>query len=511
MERRMRTGYLGIDAGTQGLSIVYIDHDGKLVATGNGHYSMVSGLSAGCYEQLPQDWETALAAAMRDLRNALAAQQIEMDVNAIGISGQMHGEVLLDDTGRVLAPARLWCDSRNDEEGLELTRSFGLKVPKRMTAARWLWSMRNRSDIAQRAAKMTTPGGWLAFRLTGEFNLGIGDASGMFPIDQATLDFDRALLQRFDEAYSIYGTHRLEDLLPNVRRAGEVGGQLNEVGARLLGLPQGIPIAPAEGDQPASLAGSLIGTAGMIAVSFGTSVCANSVGDREFHGVNRAIDHFCAPDGKPINMVFLRNGTTFMNSMVQAFAGSESDSMSRLMSEVLRAPADCDGVFAIPFMDDEPGLGINAGGHGSLFGLNNQSAKAGNIIKAALLSTMCNLKLGMEVLEKQGYPRKEIFLSGGLTKTPALGQVLADVMELPVTVQEAAAEGCAYGAALLAQFRHKAIQALDTNPTWEAFLADTTRSKARRFEPQTPAMKVHRNRFQGYCDLLARLFCSVPS
>lgn len=506
-------GYLGIDAGTQGLSVVYVDQNGRPAATGNGSYSMVAGLPTGCYEQYPQDWETALVAAMQDLRAGLATQSIELDVNAIGISGQMHGEVLVDEADELLGAARLWCDSRNDDEGNELTKSFGLKVPKRMTVARWLWTTRNRKELAQRVAKMTTPGGWLAYRLTGKFNLGIGDASGMFPIDQATLDYDRSLLKRFDEAYTRNGLRQLADLLPSARRAGESGGELSDVGANLLGLPRGIPVAPAEGDQPASLAGSLIGTAGMIAVSFGTSVCANSVGDRKFSGVHPAIDHFCAPDGKPINMVFLRNGTTFMNSMVQAFANNipTNEVMGQLMSEVLRTPANCNGVFATPFMDDEPGLGINVGGHGSLFGLNDQNATAGNIIKAALLATMSNLKLGMEVLEKQGYPRNEILLSGGLTKTPDLGQVLADVMELPVSVDEGAAEGCANGAALLAAFRHKTLQAKDSGPSWEAFLVGRKRNEARRFEPQLSEVEFYRARHKEYRNLLGRMFGKVPT
>lgn len=506
-------GYLGIDAGTQGLSVVFVDQNGKLIATGNGSYSMVAGLPAGCYEQHPPDWEAALIAAMQDLRGLLAAQSVALEVGAIGISGQMHGEVLLDESGNVLGAARLWCDSRNEDEGFELTHSFGLKVPKRMTTARWLWTTRHRSEIARRVAKMTTPAGWLAYRLTGEFNLGIGDASGMFPIDQEALDYDRSLLKRFDETYSKGGLRGLEEILPTARCAGESGGELNEVGARLLGLPKGVPVAPAEGDQPASLAGSLIGTAGMIAVSFGTSVCANSVGDRKFTGVRQEIDHFCAPDGKPINMVFLRNGTTFMNALVHAFSAgnlaSDRDSMSRLLSEVLRAPADCEGVLATPFIDDEPGLGITVGGQGSLFGLNNQNATAGNIIKAALLSTMHNLKLGMEVLERQGFPRNEILLSGGLTRTPGLGQILANVMQLPVSVNEGAAEGCAYGAALLAAFRLKTLQAEHSELSWESFLAGTQDREARRFEPQFAEVEIYQQQHQRYRDLLGRLYCNA--
>ena len=301
-------GFIGIDAGTQGLSVIFTDEDLNVLATGEGDYDMVPGLEEGCYEQLPADWDAALVKAMADLRTKLDS---EIEVLSIGISGQMHGEVLADESGKSLGPARLWCDSRNEEEGIELTEAMGVKMPKRITSARWLWTIRNRNEMATSTVHMTTPAGWIAFQLTGQWNLGIGDAAGMFPIDQSTLDYDERLLQSFDKIAN--GPTPIKSLLPNVRKAGEDGGTLNAAGAAMLGLPEGIPVAPAEGDQPAALAGSLIGNAGIVSCSFGTSVCANSVGDRAFTGVSDAVDHFCAPDGKPINMVWLRNGTTYMN------------------------------------------------------------------------------------------------------------------------------------------------------------------------------------------------------
>ena len=141
---------------------------------------------------------------------------------------------------------------------------------------------------------------------------------------------------------------------------------LDAHGASVLGLPTGIPVAPAEGDQPAALAGSLIGAPGMVSMSFGTSVVANSVGDRAFQGIARGIDHFCAPDGRPINMVWLRNGTTAMNTVVEMFGkvngSGRGDGFAAVMPQVLAAPDDCGGLLALPFMDDEPGLGVSRGG-----------------------------------------------------------------------------------------------------------------------------------------------------
>lgn len=492
-------GYIGIDAGTQGLSVIFTDEALNVLATGEGSYEMVPGMEEGCYEQDPADWDSALVHAMAELRSEL---NDEMEVIAIGISGQMHGEVLADADGKSLGPARLWCDGRNEDEGDELTQALGVKMPKRITSARWLWTRRNRPELAAQASHMTTPAGWIAFRLTGQWNLGIGDAAGMFPINQETLDYDTAHLSTYE---SVAGGTPLVDLLPAVRKAGEDGGQLDETGAQMLGLPVGVPVAPAEGDQPAALAGSLIGASGMVSCSFGTSVCANSVGDRSFQGVDRAIDHFCAPDGKPINMVWLRNGTTYMNSVVEMFGeaigGDRSAGFASVIPKVLAAQPDCDGMLALPFMDDEPGLGVQRGGTAMLIGLNSNNATPGNAVKAALLSTMFNLKLGSEVLDKQGFPRTEIVLSGGLSKTPELGQILADVFDTPVSLLDSAEEGTAWGAVLLAKFRHEKIEGNEGD--WASFLSQQSVGQPTRFKPHPESVQQYQSVYERYKKLMA--------
>jgi sugar (pentulose or hexulose) kinase len=480
-------GYLGIDAGTQGLTAIFADESLRVLAHGDGAYDMVPGLAPECYEQRPGDWERALAAAMADLRRKLAG--VEMEVRAVGISGQMHGEVLADGAGAALGPARLWCDGRNEAEGHELTELFGVKVPKRLTVARWLWTIRNRPELAARVARITTPSGWLAHLLTGTWSLGIGDASGMFPMAPKGLDYDARLLADFDALVARLPTAPrvppFRDLLPEVRVAGGDGGILDARGAALLGLPQGIPVAPAEGDQPAALAGSLIGSPGMVSVSFGTSVCANAVGDRPFQGVDRGIDHFRAVDGRPINMVFLRNGTTAMNAVVEMFGtmngGGRGEAFAALMPLVLAAADDCGGLAALPFMDDEPGLGVSRGGSACLVGINAAGATPGNAAKAMLLATMFNLRIGGDALEAQGFPRSEIVLTGGLAKTPALGQLLADVFATPVVVPAAAVEGTAYGAALLAKYRDASLTG--KAPAWPDFLAAHASGTPTRFTP----------------------------
>ena len=499
-------GYLGIDNGTQGISVLFCNEALQVLATGEASYGMVSGLPEGCYEQLTSDWDTALVDAMNQVKQKLFPSTLQ--VLAIGISGQMHGQVLVGDSGGgdSLAPVRLWCDARNQEEATELTNLFDTKVPKRSTVARFLWTIRNQPELARSTRHITTPAGWIAYRLTGEVNLGIGDASGMFPIDQTTLDYDESMLQAFDDLVKSTTSQSalapIKTLLPNVCKAGESAGVLSKAGSALLGLPAGIPVAAAEGDQPAALAGSLIGEAGMVSMSFGTSVVSNSVGDRAFLGVDKAVDQFCAPDGKPINMVWLRNGTTFLNTIIGTFrTAAESNSFDSIMPQVIQAAPDCGGLLALPFMDDEPGLNVHEGGTAMIVGLNGDNATPGNVAKAALLSTIFNLKLGSNVLEQQGYPRTEIVLSGGLTKTPQCGQIVADVFDTPVTLLESAEEGCAWGGALLAKFRHECKE--DRSVRWSDFLKSIAVEGHRRFEPNPEAVHEYKAVYERYQKLMA--------
>jgi sugar (pentulose or hexulose) kinase len=486
-------GYLGIDIGTQGLTVLLTDVGLKVLATGEATYGFVDGLDDGCYEQDPQAWTDALHKAMLDLRRKVS----DFAVIAIGISGQMHGEVLVGASGVALGPARLWCDARNEDEGSELTKRFGAKVPKRATCARFLWTVRNRPEVARRVRHLTTPAGWIAYHLTGEWNLGVGDAAGMFPIDPNTRTYSAQHLESYDKLVDDPTIPSISAILPNTRLAGQDAGRLTEAAARWLGLRAGIPVAPAEGDQVAALAGSLIGRPGLVSCSFGTSVCANVVSDdRAFEGVSPAVDHFCSADGRPIHMVWLRNGTTFLNSIVESYGTFEA-----VMPQLVDAPPDCGGLLALPFMDDEPGLLVDRGGSACIVGWNAANAKAGNAAKASLLSTMFNLRLGCQALDQQGYPRTEIILSGGLTKTPECGQILADVFRTPVVLLDSAEEGCSWGAALLAKYRH-----LNGAADWPAFLdevADGTSSHTRqRFVPDAAFAAEYDRVFEKYKALL---------
>ena len=287
-------------------------------------------------------------------------------------------------------------------------------------------------------------------------------------------------------------------------------------------------MAPSEGDQPTALAASLIGQHGMISCSFGTSVVANMVGKASSNSKKKttsldSVDKFNAVNGQPISMVWLRNGTTYLNRMVDSYGGD----FEGLLQQAMEAPPDCGGLLALPFLDDEPGRKVSRGGTGMIVGFGSSSEggnhTAGNVIKASLVSVMFNLYLGTQQVEAAEQDdgdegktkKKEIVLTGGLTKTPETGQILADIFDRPVRLLEAADEGGAWGAALLAHYAYERIQQHESNTTdaataipppnpdeWLALLATIEAKEDQVFFPQPPNVQVYRSVLEKYKKLL---------
>ena len=447
-------------------------------------------------------------------------------------------------------------------------------MPKRLTAARYLWSLKHEPEKTEKCVAITTPAGYIAHRLTTAIAtptdssaqqqqqlppllLGVGEASGMFPVRNAATNgceyrndwivaFDGHVRSRFPNR----SIPSVNDLLPRIRSAGDLrtsngdnsaappvvvnqsvlqtGGWLREVRGLLLESNSnnihGILVAPAEGDQPTALAASLIGQPGMISCSFGTSVVANMVGKGSTSTKKppslAAVDKFNAVNGQPISMVWLRNGTTYLNRMVDSYGGD----FESLLKQAVDAPADCGGLLALPFLDDEPGLNVTRGGTGMIVGFTSNSGgeegnhKAGNVIKAAIVSVMFNLYIGTQQVEEAAAAidntdessslesvKREIVLTGGLTKTPETGQMLADIFDRPVRLLEAADEGGAWGAALLAKYYHdkQSSSVLVPPPEdWLSFLNTIKAKEQQAFYPHPERVETYRSMLEKYKKLL---------
>ena len=444
----------------------------------------------------------------------------------------------------------------------ELSELFGERMPKRLTAARFLWSLKHESNKTEKCVSITTPAGYIAHKLTTttglpQLVLGVGEASGMFPVDSGDIGcnyrndwleaFDRHVCSKFPGV----SVPSLRDLLPQIRTAGDTrnyggdnsshvvldnsildpGGWLHDVKDVFCGgkddSSQGILLAPSEGDQPTALAASLIGQNGMISCSFGTSVVANMVGKASGASAAKkgkslaSVDRFNAVNGQPISMVWLRNGTTYLNRMVESYGGN----FEGLLQQAVEAPSDCGGLLALPFLDDEPGLNVAQGGTGMIVGFNSTgNHKAGNVIKAAMISVMFNLYLGTQQVEQAEAAattideatrdakglKKEIILTGGLTKTPETGQILANIFDRPVRLLEAADEGGAWGSALLAKYsddcQKRQNERQSSEPPhpndWLAFLSTIEAKEQQAFFPQPEKVEVYRSVLEKYTKLL---------
>ncbi len=426
-----------------------------------------------------------------------------------------------------------------------MSELFGERMPKRLTAARFLWSLKHESDKVQKCAGITTPAGYIAHRLTTtaglpQLVLGVGEASGMFPVDgdDSGCDYRNDWLEAYDghvcAKFSGISVPSLRDLLPKIRNAGDIrncggdspvildkaalepGGWLHDVRNIFCGSGDShvTLMAPAEGDQPTALAASLIGEPGMISCSFGTSVVANMVGKSTVTKRKSltSVDRFNAVNGQPISMVWLRNGTTYLNRMVDSYGGD----FKSLLKQAVDAPPDCGGLLALPFLDDEPGLNVKQGGTGMILGFNSSgNHSAGNVIKAAMVSVMFNLYLGTQQVEQaealtttnvDNGTKKEIVLTGGLTKTPETGQILADIFDRPVRLLQAADEGGAWGAALLAKYsddcQKKQPTALPHPKDWLAFLLTIEAKEQQAFFPEPEKVQIYRSMLEKYKKLL---------
>lgn len=514
-------GVLGADLGTQELTLLLMDTRGKVRGVGvAGGYPMVYGLPDGYREQRPKQWEAALVRAMKNLRNDLAKKGLAIGrVLCICLTGQMHGEVGLGFGGKeAWETARLWCDPRNKEESEELTGLFNFKVPIRMTIARWLWTIRNQPDMAKRCAGLTTPAGWLTFVLCGNRVLGMGEASGMFPIDPATGSYDAGMIQKFNRLTRDAKVPPINSLLPTPMPAGSVAGRLSARGAKMLGLPEGIPIAPPEGDQPAALAGSFIARPGDVSLSVGTSMCANAVAPagKVFKGVHPSIDHWCTADGKPLLMAWIKCGTTFMNWLMDVFAivlglvdregkPLRAKAFGRVMPLLAGTSIDCGGIQGLPLMETEPCTGFNERAVAFLAGMNLKNPHPANLINAAFMAALFNVRLGLEELRRQGYPLERIIVTGGIVKSKGhFGPLIANALGIPAACLEAAEEGTAFGGGLLALFCH--ARKVRKELTWEEFLEGIRgRQQPETFIPNPDKARAATEAFARHKELLGRV------
>ena len=447
--------YLGIELGSTRIKAVSIDEKYRPVSSGD--YTWASS-----YEN--SVWTYSLEEVWKGLKAALSAVENREQIAAAGVSAMMHGYLAFDRDWNLLVPFRTWQNTITGQAAAELTSLFGFNIPQRWSIAHLYQAILNGEEHVSRLAHITTLAGYVHYMLTGVNAVGVGEASGMFPIDSETLTYDDAMLEKFDRLTAARELPwKLADLLPKVLTAGQSAGKLTEAGSALLDglLPAGIPFAPAEGDAGTGMTATNAVAPRTGNVSAGTSIFSMVVLEKPLEKVYEEIDLVTTPAGAPVAMVHCNNCTNDTNAWVsvlgeaaQLFGAEPStgELYTKLYEKSLEGDPDCGGVMVCNYLAGEGVTHMDAG-RPLVARTPETKFTLANFFRSQLYATMATLKIGMDILAEEGVAIDSLTGHGGLFKTPVVGQsYMAAACNAPVTCMETAGEGGPYGMALLAAY-----------------------------------------------------------
>lgn len=452
----MKNYFLGIELGSTRIKAVLLDEAHKIVKSGDDTWK--SSLENGIWTYHMDEVQTGLRAAVQNLG------ELPGEISAMGVSGMMHGYLAFDRDWNLLAPFRTWQNTMTGEAAEVLSAEFGFNVPQRWSIAHLYQAVLNGEEHVKSIAHITTLAGYVHYLLTGENVLGIGEASGMFPIDSEALSYDAAMLDKFDALIQKYDfSWSIRGILPKVLTAGQAAGLLTASGSTYLGglLPAGIPLCPPEGDAGTGMTATNAVAPRTGNVSAGTSIFAMVVLEKPLSKVYPEIDMVTTPTGKPVAMVHCNNCTNDMNAWVSLLGEtaklfgadvSTSELFTRLYQKSLEGEADCSGVLTYNYMAGE---GVTHLDEGRPMVVRRPESRLtlANFLRSQLYATMATLKIGMDILAGEHVAIDSLTGHGGLFKTPVVGQkYMAAACRAPVTCMESAGEGGPYGMALLASY-----------------------------------------------------------
>ena len=458
---------LGIEFGSTRIKAVLVDENNMPIASGdhdwenrleNGVWTYTlddiwTGLQ-DCYQKMTEDVKAKYGVAVEKLA-------------AIGFSAMMHGYLAFDKDGNLLVPFRTWRNTITQEASEALTKVFNFHVPQRWSIAHLYQAILNGEEHVPQVDFFTTLDGYIHWQLTGEKVLGVGSASGMFPIDSTIKDYDKAMIQKFDELVAPKGfPWKLEHLLPKVLLAGDKAGVLTEEGAKKLDptgtLQAGCPLCPPEGDAGTGMVATNSVKQRTGNVSAGTSVFAMIVLEKALKRVHEEIDMVTTPSGDAVAMVHCNNCTSDLNAWVNIFKefaesfGIDVDMnklFGTLYNKALEGDKDCGGLLAYNYFSGEHITGFEEG-RPMFVRTPDSKFSLANFMRANLYTSLGALKVGLDILLKE----EEVAIDritghGGLFKTKGVGQkILAAAMDATVSVMKTAGEGGAWGIALLASY-----------------------------------------------------------
>ena len=441
---------LGIEFGSTRIKAVLCDGKGRVLAQG-GYGWENRLLPGGVWSYRMSDAVKGMQSAYAELKKNYRGRLTRLD--AIGISGMMHGYLPFDRNGRQLAEFRTWRCTITAPAATALTKAFGFAIPQRWSVAHLYQRVLDNGREVKDIAFLTTLAGYIHFLLTSEKTMGFGEASGMFPIDAVAKDYDAKMVKKFDAlcAKRKY-PWKIKAILPKALPAGAVGGYLTEKGAKILDpsgeLAAGAVFAPPEGDVQTGMVATNAVAPGEMNVSAGTSVFGTAILAKPLKRLYTEIDIVNSPTGAQAAMSHANTCTSDINAWVKLFGGD----FDKLFKESLKGAPDCGGVVTVPYLSGEPivhmdeAVPMTVRFPGADFSL-------ANFMRANIYSAIATMKIGLDLVAGEGMKLSKVTGHGGLFKTPKVAQqYLADALDAPVTCMATAGEGGAWGMAVLAAF-----------------------------------------------------------
>ena len=474
---------LGIEFGSTRIKAVLIDEDNAPIASGSHEWQnqLVDNIWTYSLDAIWAGLQDAYAQMVADVK---AKYDVEVEKLAgLGFSAMMHGYMVFDEKDEILVPFRTWRNSITGPASEELTKLFNFHIPQRWSIAHLYQAILNGEEHVSKIKFQTTLEGYIHWMLTGEKVLGIGEASGMFPVDMNTKDYNQTMVDQFDTLVADRNLPwKLRDIMPKVLVAGESAGTLTEAGAKLLDvsgkLQAGVPVCPPEGDAGTGMVATNSVKVRTGNVSAGTSVFGMVVLEKDLSKAYEEIDLVTTPTGFPVAMAHCNNCTSDLNAWVGLFKefaeafGMEVDMnklFGTLYNKALEGDAECGGLLAYNYFSGEHITGFEEGR--PLFVRTAESKfNLANFMRVNLFAALSVLKTGLDILFKEeGVQADRIYGHGGLFKTKGVGQgILAAALNTPVSVMETAGEGGAWGIALLASY----MVNKEEGETLDDFLAD---------------------------------------
>jgi sugar (pentulose or hexulose) kinase len=453
---------LGIELGSTRIKACLVGEDLTVIASGSHEWEneFVDGRWTYPLAAVETGVRAAYAALVADLRERHGS--VPTTFRAVGVSAMMHGYLPFDADDELLVPFRTWRNTSTGPAAAALSEALGFNIPLRWSVAHLYQAVLDDEQHVAQTTGITTLAGYVHRRLTGQDVLGVGDASGMFPIDPATGDYDTAMLSA---AQDLIGVPDLRALLPEVRVAGQDAGTLTPEGAAWLDptgtLRPGAPLCPPEGDAGTGMVATNAVAQRTGNVSVGTSIFAMVVLERPLTTPHEELDVVTTPAGDAVAMVHCNNGASEIGSWARVFgrfadaAGApiDPDTVFRtLLDEAAAADPDAGGLLAVNYLAGEPVTGVEDG-RPLLLRAPDARFTLGNLVRAELMGAFATLAIGMEVLHGEGVAVDRMTAHGGLFRTPGLPQCqLAAALRAPVALEATASEGGAWGIAVLATY-----------------------------------------------------------